>query len=73
MHHFRWQKISDPVSIQEVLKQVYADHSIKVDNVFSRIIETTQHPAAAAAFASIMFAPKGQLSFQEALSRYATH
>lgn len=66
---FVWQKISDPGSIQEVLKQVYADHSIKVDNVFSHIIETTQHPAAAAAFASIMFAPKGQLSFQEALSR----
>ncbi|KAL6009919.1 hypothetical protein ACLOJK_000350 [Asimina triloba] len=64
-----WQKISDPVSIREVLKQVYADHSTKVDKVFSRILETTQHPAAAASFASIMFAPKGQLSFQEALSR----
>ncbi|KAL6326894.1 hypothetical protein AAG906_012170 [Vitis piasezkii] len=42
-----------------VLKQVYADHSTK----------TTQHPAAAASFASIMFAPQGQLSFSEALSR----
>lgn len=46
------------------------DHSTKVDNVFSRILETTQHPAAAASFASIMFAPQGQLSFWEALSRY---
>lgn len=64
-----WQKISDPNSIEEVLKQVYADHSTKVDKVFSRIIETTQHPAAAASLASIMFAPKGQLSFQEALNR----
>ncbi|URE33311.1 alpha/beta hydrolase fold [Musa troglodytarum] len=64
-----WEKISDPSSIQEVLKQVYADHSINVDKVFSHIIEITQHPAAAASFASIMFAPRGQLSFQEALSR----
>ncbi|XP_057976807.1 pheophytinase, chloroplastic [Malania oleifera] len=64
-----WQKISDPRSIGEVLRQVYADHSTKVDKVFSRILETTQHPAAAASFASIMFAPQGQLSFREALSR----
>ncbi|KAK9128787.1 hypothetical protein Syun_017584 [Stephania yunnanensis] len=66
---FVWQKISDPRSIGEVLKQVYADHSIKVDKVFSRILEVTEHPAAAASFASIMFAPKGELSFQEALLR----
>ncbi|KAI3445082.1 hypothetical protein Pfo_001747 [Paulownia fortunei] len=64
-----WQKISDPRSIAEILKQVYADHSTNVDEVFSRIIKTTQHPAAAASFASIMFAPQGQLSFKEALSR----
>ncbi|KAB1224941.1 Pheophytinase, chloroplastic [Morella rubra] len=64
-----FRKISDPRSIAEVLKQVYADHSTKVDNVFSRILETTQHPAAAASFASIMFAPRGELSFREALSR----
>lgn len=67
---FSWQKISDPNSIAEILKQVYVDHSTKVDNVFSRILETTQHPAAAASFASIMFAPQGQLSFWEALSRW---
>ncbi|PON74336.1 Alpha/beta hydrolase fold [Parasponia andersonii] len=64
-----WQKISDPSSIAEILKQVYADHSTKVDKVFSHILETTQHPAAAASLASIMFAPQGQLSFQQALSR----
>ncbi|KAI3425599.1 AB hydrolase-1 domain-containing protein [Psidium guajava] len=63
-----WQKISDPSSIAEVLKQVYADHSTNVDKVFSRILETAEHPAAAASFASIMFAPQGQLSFNEALS-----
>lgn len=66
---FVWQKISDPSSIAEILKQVYADHSTNVDKVFSRIIETTEHPAAAASFASIMFAPQGQLSFQESLTR----
>ncbi|KAK6140408.1 hypothetical protein DH2020_025850 [Rehmannia glutinosa] len=64
-----WQKISDPRSIAEILKQVYADHSTDVDEVFCHIIKTTQHPAAAASFASIMFAPRGQLSFKEALSR----
>lgn len=64
-----WEKISDPKSIADVLNQVYADHSINVDNVFSRIIETTRHPAAAASFASIMFAPQGELSFSETLSR----
>ncbi|KAL2511686.1 Pheophytinase [Abeliophyllum distichum] len=64
-----WQKISDPRSIEQILDQVYADHSTEVDKVFSRILETTQHPAAAASFASILFAPQGQLSFREALSR----
>jgi len=43
-----------------------------VDKVFSRIVEVTQHPAAAASFASIMLAPGGELSFSEALSRYKT-
>ncbi|XP_040992679.1 pheophytinase, chloroplastic-like [Juglans microcarpa x Juglans regia] len=66
---FIWQKISDPGSIAEILKQVYADHSTKVDKVFSHILETARHPAAAASFASIMFAPRGQLSFREALTR----
>ncbi|KAJ4836657.1 hypothetical protein Tsubulata_041988 [Turnera subulata] len=67
-----WQKISDPESIAEVLKHVYADHSTNIDKVFSRIIEITQHPAAAASLASIMFAPQGQLSFRETLSRCKT-
>ncbi|XP_021281496.1 pheophytinase, chloroplastic [Herrania umbratica] len=66
---FVWQKISDPESIADILRQVYADHSTNVDKVFSRILETTQHPAAAASFASIMFAPQGELSLREALSR----
>ncbi|XP_010931560.1 pheophytinase, chloroplastic [Elaeis guineensis] len=69
---FIWQKVSDPGSILELIKQVYADPSTKVDKVFSRIVETTQHPAAAASLASIMFAPRAQLSFQEALSRCQT-
>lgn len=66
-----WQKISDPKSIRDILKQVYTDHSVKIDKVFSQIMEVTEHPAAAAAFASIMFAPRGQLSFQESLTRCA--
>lgn len=65
----RWRKISDPRSVTEILKQVYSDHTTEVDEVYSRIIETTQHPAAAASFASIMFAPQGQLTFKEALDR----
>ncbi|KAK5775975.1 hypothetical protein PVK06_043932 [Gossypium arboreum] len=66
---FVWQRISDPECIADVLRQVYADHSFNVDNVFHCILETTQHPAAAASFASIMFAPQAELSFKEALSR----
>ncbi|CAN4110262.1 unnamed protein product [Withania somnifera] len=65
---FVWEKIRAPESIAEVLKQVYADHTTKVDKVFSSILEVTEHPAAAAALASIMFAPRGQLSFKEALT-----
>ncbi|CAA0808927.1 Pheophytinase- chloroplastic [Striga hermonthica] len=64
-----WLKISDPRSIADILRQVYADHTTNVDEVFSHIIETTQHPAAAASLASIIFAPRGQLSFNEALAR----
>lgn len=52
-----------------ILKQVYSDHTTKIDEVYSRIIETTQHPAAAASFASIIFAPQGQLTFNETLDR----
>lgn len=66
---FSWQKISDPTSIGEILKQVYADHSTNIDKVFCRILEVTQHPAAAASLASILFAPQGELSFGDALSR----
>ncbi|XP_074308396.1 pheophytinase, chloroplastic [Silene latifolia] len=64
-----WQKMSDPENIANLLRQVYADHTTDVDDVFSQIVETTQHPAAAAAFASIMCAPAGQLSFDESLLR----
>lgn len=71
MFRRRWQKISDPRSVTEILKQVYTDHTTKVDEVYSRIIETTRHPAAAASFASIIFAPQGQLTFDETLNRWA--
>ncbi|XP_047955490.1 pheophytinase, chloroplastic-like [Salvia hispanica] len=64
-----WQKISDPRSVTEILKQVYSDHTTDVDEVYSRIIETTRHPAAAASFASIIFAPQGRLTFEENLDR----
>ncbi|KAK7258201.1 hypothetical protein RIF29_32721 [Crotalaria pallida] len=70
---FVWEKMSDPASIAEILNQVYANRATNVDNVFSHIIETTRHPAAAAAFASIMFAPQAELSFGEALSRCRTN
>lgn len=53
----------------QILNQVYADCSTEVDEVVSHIIKTTQHPAAAASFASIIFAPQGELSFKECLTR----
>ncbi|XP_071720039.1 pheophytinase, chloroplastic [Rutidosis leptorrhynchoides] len=68
-----WQKIRDPRSIGEILKQVYSDHSTNVDKVFTRILEITEHPAALASFASIMLAPQGKLSFGEALLRCKSH
>ncbi|KAL7618628.1 hypothetical protein Lser_V15G03673 [Lactuca serriola] len=68
-----WEKIRDPRTIGEILKQVYADHSTNVDKVFSRILEITEHPAALASFASIMLAPQGEVSFGEALSRCKIH
>ncbi|GAB2288998.1 hypothetical protein Dimus_023301 [Dionaea muscipula] len=64
-----WQKITRPNTLADVLRQVYADHTTNVDKVFSRILEVTEHPAAAAALASIMFAPRPLLSFSESLSR----
>ncbi|CAN0917241.1 Pheophytinase, chloroplastic [Linum grandiflorum] len=63
-----WQKMSNPCTIAKVFKQVYADHSTDADEVISRIVEISKHPAAAASFTSIMFAPRAQLSFEEALS-----
>ncbi|CAN1822884.1 Pheophytinase, chloroplastic [Linum perenne] len=66
--HFLWSKISDRRSITEVLKQVYADQTTDVDKVISRVVEITEHPAAAASLTSIMFAPTARLSFTEALS-----
>lgn len=68
-----WEKMRDPRSIGEILKQVYADHSTNIDKVFSRILEVTEHPAALASFASIMLAPQGKVSFGEALSRCKSH
>lgn len=66
---FAWRKISDPKSIENVLKQVYVDHSVVTSELLSRIVEATEHPAAAAAFSSIIFAPQGELSFNETLIR----
>ncbi|GJQ94900.1 pheophytinase, chloroplastic [Tanacetum coccineum] len=68
-----WEKMRDPRSIGEILKQVYADHSTNIDKVFSRILEVTEHPAALASFASIMLAPQGKVSFGEALFRCKIH
>lgn len=53
----------------QILNQVYADCSTEVDEIVSHIIKTTQHPAAAASFASIIFTPQGELSFKECLTR----
>lgn len=66
---FFWSKISQPEAIKNVLKQVYVDHSAMTDELLLRILEATEHPAAAASFASIIFAPQGELSFNETLLR----
>jgi hypothetical protein len=39
----------------------------------AQIVEPTSHPAAAAAFASIIFAPKPENSFNESLEKVQSH
>lgn len=49
---------------------MYADRTAIDDKLVMQIIKATDHPAAAAAFASILFAPRAHTDFGENLIRY---
>jgi hypothetical protein len=60
-------------TIRALLAQVYSDPSRLSDELVAQIVEPTSHPAAAAAFASIIFAPKPENSFNESLEKVQNH
>ncbi|KAH9543187.1 hypothetical protein CY35_13G050300 [Sphagnum magellanicum] len=64
-----WNLLRKPQTIQSLLELVYKDHSALSDNLVDKIVEATDHPAAGAAFASILFAPKAYSNFTENLIR----
>lgn len=66
---FGWKQLQDPNNILRLLQLVYVDHSALSDDLITHIVEATEHPAAAAAFCSIIFAPQGEISFNEGLKR----
>lgn len=49
---------------------MYADRSVISDKLVRNMLEATEHPAAFAAFASIVFAPKAHTDFGENLTRF---
>ena len=58
-----------PETISAVLATVYADESAVGERLVTQIMDPAQHPLAAKAFASIMFAPQSELPFDEAVTR----
>ncbi|CAK9201361.1 unnamed protein product [Sphagnum troendelagicum] len=64
-----WNLLRKPQTIRSLLELVYKDHSALSDNLVDKIVEATDHPAAGAAFASILFAPKAYSNFTENLIR----
>ena len=67
----RWDVLRDPGNIRRLLQLVYADKGALEDGLVADIKAPTDHPGAAAAFASIIFAPKAESSFDQNLARCA--
>ncbi|CAI5512965.1 unnamed protein product [Closterium sp. Naga37s-1] len=63
-----WDSLRHPTTLRSLLTLVYTDPSPLTPALIDSIAQPTQHPASAAAFASILFAPKARLSFDENLS-----
>lgn len=60
-------------TIRTLLAQVYCNRDRLSDELVAQIVEPTSHPAAASAFASIIFAPKPENSFNEGLHKLRAH
>uniref|UniRef100_A0A7I4D1T7 AB hydrolase-1 domain-containing protein n=1 Tax=Physcomitrium patens TaxID=3218 RepID=A0A7I4D1T7_PHYPA len=64
---FWWDLLRNPSTIRNMLGAVYANRSAINKKLITQIIEATDHPAAFAAFASIVFAPRAHTDFGENL------
>eukprot|EP00850_Spirogloea_muscicola_P010654 SM000063S20044 [mRNA] locus=s63:494967:497651:+ [translate_table: standard] len=69
----RWDTLRNPGALRALLRLVYADDSAVSDALLADMLAPTAHPAAAAAFASILFAPRGLSTFGRNLQRIAEH
>jgi len=67
---FRWNLLRNPQILRRALNFVYADRSVVNDKLVRNMVEATEHPAAFAAFASIVFAPRAHSDFGENLIRF---
>ncbi|GJP51648.1 hypothetical protein CLOM_g10800 [Closterium sp. NIES-68] len=63
-----WDSLRHPVTLRSLLALVYTDTAPLTADLIEKIAQPTQHPASAAAFASIVFAPKTRLSFDDNLA-----
>ncbi|CAI5977531.1 unnamed protein product [Closterium sp. NIES-65] len=63
-----WDSLRHPTTLRSLLTLVYTDAARLTPALIDCIAQPTQHPASAAAFASILFAPKARLSFDENLT-----
>ncbi|GAQ85781.1 putative alpha/beta hydrolase fold containing-protein [Klebsormidium nitens] len=68
-----WDALRNPGTIRALLAQVYCNRERLSDELVAQIVEPTSHPAAASAFASIIFAPKPENSFNEGLHKLRAH
>eukprot|EP00286_Rhodomonas_abbreviata_P002289 CAMPEP_0181345378 /NCGR_PEP_ID=MMETSP1101-20121128/32714_1 /TAXON_ID=46948 /ORGANISM="Rhodomonas abbreviata, Strain Caron Lab Isolate" /LENGTH=435 /DNA_ID=CAMNT_0023457323 /DNA_START=87 /DNA_END=1391 /DNA_ORIENTATION=+ len=63
-----WDTIRSPRTIKTLLEQVYADAGRVGDHLVRQIIEPTEYPAAASAFASILLSPPSPTPFDGMLA-----
>ncbi|KAG0616962.1 hypothetical protein M758_5G155500 [Ceratodon purpureus] len=62
-----WDLLRNPTTVQKMIKLVYADCSVVNDKLVGQMLEATDHPAAFAAFTSIVFAPRAHTDFGQNL------
>lgn len=66
---YRWNILRNPQLLRRAVTMVYADRSAVDEKLVQNMKAATDHPAAFAAFASIMFAPQAHTNFKENLIR----